>query len=136
MAEVEFKYDERDKQYKLLDKMCVLGDGILYASNVALIYHIFSTVTLSGMKYQPPLNHITADTGSTLTDIPAGIQEIRAGMTTPVGYVHSLLGKTAFSVFAWHDPLPALGDLGVAFSRLTKMLPQKSQNLGQESIRH
>jgi predicted ATP-grasp superfamily ATP-dependent carboligase len=45
-----------------------------------------------------------------ITDLPAGAQETRAGLTTPARYLRSLLGKTTFSVWSWRDPLPALMD--------------------------
>ena len=63
-----------------------------------------------------------------LTDIPAGLQEIRAGITTPERYVLSLLGKTEFSVLDWRDPLPALGDFMVAISRVLKKPPKRVHN--------
>ncbi len=53
---------------------------------------------------------------SMLTDVPAGIQEIRAGMTTPVAYIRSLVGKTVYSVFDWRDPVPVVGALASAFA--------------------
>ncbi len=45
-----------------------------------------------------------------ITDLPAGAQEARAGLTTPTRYLRSLFGKTTFSVWSWRDPLPALMD--------------------------
>ncbi len=54
-----------------------------------------------------------------ITDLPAGIQEIRAGTTTPGAYLRSLMGKTAFSVLDWRDPLPFVGDLASAMYRFT-----------------
>jgi hypothetical protein len=52
-----------------------------------------------------------------LTDVLAGLQEIRAGVSTPATYLRSLPGKTVFSVLDWRDPVPAGGDLAVALSR-------------------
>ena len=126
MVEVEFKYDARDEQYKLLDinprpwgwhTLCIqCGLDLPYIQYCDALGHEIAAPTKPyyGRRWI-----------RLLTDIPAGLQEIRVGITTPTAYVHSLLGKTTFSVFAWHDPLPALGDLGVALSRLAKMLPQK-----------
>jgi predicted ATP-grasp superfamily ATP-dependent carboligase len=132
MVEVEFKYDMRDEQYKLLDinvrpwgwhTLCIeCGLDLPYIQYCdALGYEIPAPIKPQYGRHWVRM----------LTDLPAGIQEIRAGMTTPIAYIHSLLGKTAFSVFAWHDPLPALGDLGVAFSRLTKMLSHQPKGNSQ-----
>ena len=58
-----------------------------------------------------------------LTDLPAGVQSIRAGQLTPRAYVRSLFaGKTVGSVFDLRDPLPAAGDLAVAAIRLSQRL--------------
>jgi hypothetical protein len=61
-----------------------------------------------------------------LTDIPAGIQEIRAGITTPTAYLKSLKGKTAFSVLDWRDPLPAFGDVWTAIWYVTSSILRKA----------
>jgi len=61
-----------------------------------------------------------------LTDIPAGTQEIRAGITTRSAYVKSLIGKAAFSVLDWRDPMPVFGDAWVAFSRVLRSKLKKS----------
>jgi D-aspartate ligase len=126
MVEVEFKYDQRDEQYKLLDinvrpwgwhTLCIgCGLDLPYIQYLAALgRNLPATIKPRYGSHWVRL----------LTDIPAGIQEIQAGMTTLPAYARSLLGNTVFSVFAWHDPLPAAGDLAVAFSRLAKMLPQK-----------
>lgn len=137
MVEVEFKYDKRDEQYKLLDINVRPWGWHTLCIKCGLDLPYIQYCDALGHKMSAPIKpHYDIHWVRLLTDIPAGIQEIRAGMTTPIAYVHSLLGKTAFSVFAWHDPLPALGDLGVAFSRAAKMLSQKSQHLSQKSPLH
>ena len=62
----------------------------------------------------------------TLTDIPAGMQEIRAGITTLPAYLKSLKGKTAFSVLDWRDPLPVFGDAWIAISRVIRSKLKKA----------
>lgn len=126
MVEVEFKYDQRDQQYKLLD-INVRPWG----------WHslcIKCGIDLPYIQYRAALGQSLPPTRQPqygirwlrlLTDIPAGIQEISAGITTPGAYIHSLRGKTVLSVFSWNDPLPAFGDLAVACSRMAHMLLQK-----------
>jgi predicted ATP-grasp superfamily ATP-dependent carboligase len=61
-----------------------------------------------------------------ITDIPAGLQEIQAGLTTPGLYFHSFSGNTVFSVLDWHDPLPALGDFtAIAISKVRRRIYKK-----------
>ena len=56
-----------------------------------------------------------------LTDVPAAIQGVRAGLFSPGAYLRSLFGgRTVGSVFDITDPMPAIGDLVVAFTRLVR----------------
>ncbi len=56
-----------------------------------------------------------------LTDVPAGIQGVRAGLFSPATYLRSLAGgKMVGSVADLTDPLPAAGDLAVAVTRLVR----------------
>ena len=117
MVEVEFKHDLRDGQYKLLDinirpwgwhTLCI-ACGLDFPS-----IEYFDVLGQAPASVTPRYGYHWV---RLLTDIPAGLQEVRAGITTPMAYLRSLLGKTAFSVFDWRDPLPAFGDFASALSR-------------------
>jgi predicted ATP-grasp superfamily ATP-dependent carboligase len=120
MVEVEFKYDHHQRQYKLLDinvrpwgwhTLCIAcGLDFPYIQYCSILGQQPATIT---PRYDYRWLRL-------LTDIPAGIQEMRAGITSPLAYLSSLRGKTTFSVFDWQDPLPALGDLAVVLSRSLK----------------
>jgi predicted ATP-grasp superfamily ATP-dependent carboligase len=120
MVEVEFKYDERDKQYKLLDinvrpwgwhTLCIAcGLDFPYMQYCWALGHTPSE-QFTGIDYNYHWVRM-------LTDIPAAMQEIRAGVTSPLAYLKSLKGKTAFSVLDWRDPLPMFGDAYTVFSRI------------------
>lgn len=122
MVEVEFKYDQRDKQYKLLDinvrpwgwhTLCqACGLDFPYIQYCAALGQLPASIT-------PCYRYRWV---RFLTDLPAGIQEIRAGITTPGAYLRSLTGSPVLSVFDWGDPLPAPGDLAaIGLSRLKKL---------------
>lgn len=126
MVEIEFKRDLRDKQYKLLDinvrpwgwhTLCIAcGLDFPYIQYCDVLGQAPVTIAPRYGYHWVRL----------LTDIPAGIQEVRAGITTPRDYVRSFAGNTVFSVFDVRDPLPALGDFVVALSRLISGLGRKS----------
>jgi predicted ATP-grasp superfamily ATP-dependent carboligase len=122
MVEVEFKYDERDQQYKLLD-INVRPWGwhtLCIACGLDLPYMQYCSAT----GQTPPALPASIDYGyhwvRMLTDMPAGVQEVRAGITSLPAYLQSLRGKTAFSVHNWHDPLPTFGDVWIAVSRVMR----------------
>jgi len=125
MVEVEFKHDLRDDQYKLLD-INVRPWGwhtLCIASGLDFPYIQYRDVLGNEpTSIEPCYGYHWV---RLLTDIPAGLQEIRAGITSPGAYVRSFMGKTVFSVFDWRDPLPAFGDFEVALSRLLKSLYRK-----------
>lgn len=117
MVEVEFKQDPRDGIFKLLD-INVRPWGwhtLTIACGLDLPYiqylHMAGTTT----------PHIEPRYGArwirTATDLPAGIQEMRAGMTTPWKYARSLFGRNTYSVLHWRDPLPVFGDMAVLVGR-------------------
>jgi D-aspartate ligase len=111
MVEVEFKLDRRDDLYKLLDinvrpwgwhALCIAcGLDFPYAQYQQALQE---TIELSAPRYGFRWRRL-------ITDIPAGLQEIRRGRTTPRAYLRSLRGPIVPSVFDWRDPLPALGDI-------------------------
>lgn len=122
MVEVEFKYDRRDQQYKLLDiNLRPWGwHSLCIACGLDFPYIQFRDAL--GLAYEVPREAARSNYRwiRLLTDIPAGLQEIQRGMTTPGRYLCSLPGETVFAVFDWRDPLPAAGDILVAFSRLLR----------------
>jgi predicted ATP-grasp superfamily ATP-dependent carboligase len=123
MVEIEFKYDRRNGQYRLLDINARPWGWHSLCRSCGLDFPYIQYCDAQG---QPPC-HVVPRYGQhwvrLLTDIPAGIQEMRAGVTTPGAYLRSLLNSTTFSVFDWRDPLPALGDIAaIGLSRSLKKL--------------
>ena len=119
MVEVEFKYDRRDGQYKLLDINVRPWGWHALAMACGLDFPYMQYCDLLGLPAPTPVGppRYGHRWVRILTDIPAGVQEVRAGITTPAAYLRSLLGKTVYSVLDWRDPLPALGDFASAVVR-------------------
>ena len=127
MVEVEFKHDRRDDEYKLLDINIRPWGWHTLCIACGLDFPYIQYRDALG----EPVSRLTPRYGyhwvRMLTDIPAGIQEIRAGITRPVAYLRSLVGKTAFSVFDWRDPVPVVGDLASAFARALRGMRKRGQ---------
>jgi D-aspartate ligase len=110
MVEVEFKYDRRDAQYKLLDINLRPWGWHTLCSACGLDFPYIQYQDVSGKPPRQIMPRYGHRWVRLITDIPAGIQEARAGIQTASNYLRSLAGKTVFSVFDWRDPLPVVGD--------------------------
>lgn len=117
MVEVEFKQDPRDGLFKLLDINVRPWGWHTLCRACGLDFPFIEYRDILGEAPSQLQPRYGARWIRCLTDIPAGLQEIRAGITSPMQYLRSLPGRTVFSVLDWTDPLPAAGDLAVAFSR-------------------
>ena len=120
MVEVEFKHDRRDGADKLLD-INVRAWGwhtLCIACGLDFPY----------MQYRDalgePLPEVRPRYGyrwrRLLTDIPAALQEMRRGISSPGQCLRSLAPPAVPSVLDYGDPLPAFGDLAIALSRSFK----------------
>jgi|SRR5579863_31399 len=127
MVEVEFKLDHRDQRYKLLDINVRPWGWHTLCIACGLDFPYIQYRDVLGQAPIPAIPRYSYHWVRLLTDVPAGIQEIRAGITKPVTYLRSLRGRTAFSVFSWRDPLPAAGDLASACSRMLKGIKKAHQ---------
>jgi len=117
MVEVEFKYDRRDGQYKLLDVNLRPWGWHTLCIACGLDFPFIQYNDVLGYPPAPITPRYGYRWVRLLTDIPAGIQEIHAGITTVRAYLRSLAGNIVFSVFDWRDPLPTFGDFFTALSR-------------------
>jgi D-aspartate ligase len=119
MVEVEFIHDPRSGEPQLLDvnprpwgwhSLCI-ASGLDFPS--------MEYERARGRPAPAPEPRYGTRWIRGLTDIPAGVQSVRAGQLTVGAYVRSLFaGRTVGSVFDLRDPLPAAGDLAVAAIRL------------------
>jgi predicted ATP-grasp superfamily ATP-dependent carboligase len=121
MVEVEFIHDSRDGRLNLLDvNLRPWGwHALCIACGLDFPYIQYERVLgrpapRREPRYGPRWIRL-------LTDVPAGLQGIRAGRFSPGAYLRSLSGgKRVGSVFDMSDPLPAAGDLAVAVLRMMK----------------
>jgi D-aspartate ligase len=120
LVEVEFKYDRRDQQYKILDvnarswSWCALGavageDFPYILWRLAIGEHVAPTRGQAGAAWM-----------LSIRDIVAAVSEMVAGNLSPIDYLRSLHGPMAFGAFAADDPLPGVLELPVVAARVLK----------------
>ncbi len=121
LVEIEYKYDARDGEYKLLDVNArawgfhALGG----AAGVDFVWLLYAD------RMGLPIEAVRAKAGvgwlRLLTDIPTAISDMAHGCLTVGDYYRSLRATGVESVFAWNDPLPSLAEtLLVPYSILKK----------------
>jgi len=110
LAEVEFKQDPRDGQYKLLDVNArVWGFHALgQVAGVDFPYLLYA----DQLGYPAQSCRSTSGIGwlRLLTDTPTAISELFRGYLTLGSYVQSIRRTKTESVFSWEDPLPSLAE--------------------------
>jgi len=126
LVEVEFKYDAREKQYKLLDVNARLWtwNALGYRAGIDFPY-------LMWLQSQgKPVPRCIARTGvgwlHASRDLVAALLEIRRGTLSAGAYLRSLRGPKEFASFAIDDPLPSI----VGFPLLAVRLMRRYARLG------
>ena len=120
LVEVEFKYDSRDRRYKLLDvnPRAWTWIGLSEAAGVDLAW------TQWRLSRGNPTPMARAAPGAAWAhvsrDIVAAAQQIFRGTLRPTEYAASFFKPRRFAAFAPDDPLPAIADLPVVISRMIK----------------
>jgi D-aspartate ligase len=111
VVEIEFKFDGRERCFKLLDvnPRFWTWNALTQQAGLDLPY----------LLWQQAMGHVAEETRRGLAgkswmyvtrDIPAALHDIRAGRLTALAYLRSVWKASGFAVFAWDDPLPALVD--------------------------
>ena len=134
MVEVEFKRDPRNGVNKLLDINVRPWGWHTLAIACGLDFPYMQYCDTLGLPLPAISPHYDYRWLRAITDIPAGLQEMRADLTTPRAYLRTLVaGKTTFSVFDWRDPIPAVMDAGSVAVRALG-LKRKAHSLPQPQM--
>jgi D-aspartate ligase len=124
LVEIEFKYDARDKRYKILDvnarTWTWIGLGAIAGVDFPhLQWRLAMGEAVPRLRGRPGAAWMYS-----LRDFVAACQEMRAGSMSPGGYLKSLHGPMAFAAFASDDPIPGVVDMPLVLSHLvTRRLP-------------
>lgn len=124
IAEVEFKHDQRDGRYKLLDvnaRIWTWG-GLGAAAGVDFPDALWRLACGEPVAPLRPSRDVAWMHAS--RDVVAAAHEMLRGRLTPVAWLRSLRRPLTFAAFALDDPLPGLVELPLALWRaVTHRLP-------------
>lgn len=131
VVEIEFKFDDRQRCYKLLDVNPRFWTWN-YLTQLA-------GLDLPYLLWQQAMGHVAEETQRGLVgkswmyvtrDIPAALHDIRAGRLSALAYLRSVWRASGFAVFAWDDPLPSLVDFPFTlWRRLVRRFSLRSAKL-------
>lgn len=120
LAEVEFKKDPRDGQYKLLDVNPRVWGWHTLGQRAGVDFPHLLWRFINGET----LTEIRGRTGERWmrfsADLPMAIHEILKGRLSLWGYLRSLRVPVESAIFAWDDPLPGLLELPSLAGLLSK----------------
>jgi D-aspartate ligase len=108
LVEVEFKYDQKDGRYKLLDvnPRAWTWHGLCATAGVDFPYLLWRSIRgehVPELRGRPGLRWVRLS-----TDVAAASTEMLGGRLSLREYFRSLKGPLEFAAFAADDPLPAL----------------------------
>jgi len=116
LVEVEFKFDQRDGTYKLLDINPRIWSWHTLAgkAGVDFPYLLWRSV------HSQPIERIRGNPGfkwvRMTRDVAAAAQEVWNGRLTPDAYIRSVANASVFSIFSTDDPIPALMEIPHLFA--------------------
>jgi len=113
IAEVEFMYDPRSEDYKLLEvNPRIWGwHTLAIAAGVDFPFIVYQDMIGEKIEFQLPMNHMKWV--RLVTDIPTVFLEIIKGKMKINDYLSSMKGKKEFAVFAPYDPLPFFAEIAM-----------------------
>ena len=118
LVEVEFKYDERDDCYKILDVNARAWSWIALGAAAGVDFPALQWQLALGEAPAPICARIGANWLFLPRDLVASIQEMIGGTLSPLEYLRSLRSPSSCAVFAWDDLWPAALGLPLVAARV------------------
>ena len=119
LANIEFKLDERDGQYKLIEcnARFVASNGLVSASGYSLARFVYNRIinkpTAPFGRYRIGMRQLDL-----FRDFLAFRELNRRGEMSFMQWLLSIAHPQFFAYFKWNDPLPALSRLFKPFTKL------------------
>jgi predicted ATP-grasp superfamily ATP-dependent carboligase len=130
LVEVEFKYDVRDRRYKLLDVNVRPWTWIGLGAAAGVDFPYLAWQLAQGMTPAPTQGAVAARWMHATRDLLAVLGEVRLNRRLPRDYASSLRWPIRFAAFATDDPLPGLIELPlVAWRVLSRSFRLSGRNV-------
>jgi D-aspartate ligase len=120
LVEIEFKYDARDRAYKILDVNPRAWTWIALGTPAGVDFAFIQWRLSRGEPVTPCVARPDVTWRYLSRDLVAAAQEMVAGTLSPIDGLRSLRASSAAAVFARDDMLPALLDLPLVTARVAK----------------
>jgi len=120
LVEVEFKYDARDRRYKILDVNARAWSWLALGAAAGVDFAFLQWRLTTGEQIAPQSACAGSHWFYFSRDLAASVWELLAGRLTLSAYLQSFRRPLARAVFAWDDPVPALLDLPLSAVRVAK----------------
>jgi D-aspartate ligase len=120
LVEIEFKYDARDRAYKILDVNTRTWTWIALGAAAGIDFPAIQWELALGEKVAPLAARIGVTWRYLSRDLVAAAHEMLCGTRSPRDGLRSLRHAPAAAVFAWDDLLPAALDLPLVAARVVK----------------
>jgi predicted ATP-grasp superfamily ATP-dependent carboligase len=118
LVEVEFKYDARDRHYKILDVNARSWSWLALGRAAGIDFPALQWRLATGQAVAPQTARRGARWFYVSRDLAASMWEMLRGRLSLVAYLRSFRRPMALAVFAWDDPVPALLDLPLSATRV------------------
>jgi D-aspartate ligase len=118
LVEVEFKFDERDRHYKLLDVNARAWTWNALGSIAGVDFaHVLWRLAM-GEPIRPVRGHANVAWMHGARDVMAACHDMLAGRLSPSSYLRGWQKPMVFAAFAKDDPVPGIVDLPLTASRV------------------
>jgi D-aspartate ligase len=118
LVEVEFKYDARDRRYKILDVNARAWSWIALGAAAGIDFPALQWRLAADEQVAPHKAPRGAGWLYFSRDLAASVQEMLSGGLSPAAYLKAFRTPLALATFAWDDPVPALLDVPLSAVRV------------------
>jgi predicted ATP-grasp superfamily ATP-dependent carboligase len=122
LVEVEFKYDVRERRYKLLDVNGRLWTWNALGNRAGVDFAYLMWLESQGKSVPPCQARTGVGWLHASRDFVAAMLEIQRGTLSTTAYLRSLCGPKEFASFAMDDPLPTILGLPLLAIRLIQRM--------------